>query len=203
MRIFVLTTGRAASKTFAYACKHLDGMSAAHESNGGKIASRLAYPDNHVEVDNRLVWFLGGLDKRYKDEETFYVHLTRDADKVVESYLMRWHLTISITRAFYHGILMNPKKPDVATARESGYLFIETVDENVRFFFKNRSNWAHVRVENLEQDFFEFMKKAGLTGDVDKISQVLRHINNENKEKYRKKGRMKKFLSIFSSRKLV
>lgn len=203
MRVFVLTTGRAASKTFAYACRHLDGMSAAHESNGGKIAFRLEYPDNHVEVDNRLVWFLGGLDKRYKDEETFYVHLTRNADRVVESYLVRWHLTISITRAFYHGILMNPKKPDVATARESSLLFTETVDENIRFFLKNRSNWARVRVEHLEQDFFEFMKKAGLTGDVDKISQVLGHIKNENKKKYRKKGRVKKILSIFSSRNWV
>ncbi len=203
MRVFVLTTGRAASKTFAYACRHLDGMTAGHETNGGKIAFRLEYPDNHVEVDNRLVWFLGGLDHRYSDKNTFYVHLTRDRDKVVESYLMRWHLTVSITRAFYHGILMNPKKPDMDTARKSCHLFVETVDENVRYFLKNRSNWTHVRVEYLEQDFFGFMQKAGLTGDRDTIREAVRDIKNVNKKKYRKKSRVKKLFHFFSSRKLM
>ena len=202
MRVFVLTPGRTASKTFAYACKHLDGMTAGHETNYGRIDFRLDYPDNHVEVDNRLAWFIGGLDKRYADDNTFYVYLTRDTDKVVESYLTRWHLKVSINRAFYHGILMNPKKPDIDTARKSCRLFVETVDENIRYFLKNRTNWAHVRVENLERDFFEFMKNAGLTGDADRIVEALRDIKNVNKKKYQKKGWVRKILVRFSSRKL-
>ncbi len=203
MRVFVLTTGRAASKTFAYACKHLDGMTAGHETNRQKIDSRLDYPDNHVEVDNRLVWFLGGLDKRYDDGNTFYVYLTRDADKVVESYLSRWHLKVSINRAFYHGILMNPKKPDIDTARKSCRLFVETVDENIHYFLKNRRNWSHVRVEHLERDFFDFMKNAGLTGDSDIIAAALGNIKNVNKKKYKKKGWARKLFVRFSSRKLT
>ena len=181
MRVFVLTTGRAASKTFAHACKHLDGMTAGHETNRRKISFRLDYPDQHVEVDNRLVWFLGGLDRRYADENTFYVYLTRETDKIVESYLLRWHLKISITRAFFHGILMNPKKPHPETARKSTYLFVSTVDENIRFFLKNRRNWAQVRVEHMERDFFAFMRDAGLSGDIDAIREALRETKNKNK----------------------
>lgn len=202
MRVFVLTTGRAASKTFADACRHLDGMSAGHESNRGKISGRLDYPDHHVEVDNRLAWFLGGLDRRYADDKTFYVYLSRDPEKVAESYLMRWHLRVSITRAFYHGILMNPKKPDRETARQSCRLFVETVDENVRCFLKNRNNWVHVRVAHLESDFFSFMKAAGLSGDSEAIREALGEKKNVNKKKYRRKSRARKFFHVFSSRKL-
>lgn len=202
MRVFVLTTGRTASKTFASACKYLDGMTAGHETNTRKISGRLDYPDNHVEVDNRLVWFLGGLDRRYGDSSTFYVHLTRNPDKVVESYLLRWHMKVSIVRAFYHGLLMTPKKPDMHTARQSCRLFVETVDDNIYYFLKNRKNWFHVRVEDLEQDFFAFMSAACLKGDREAIHRALNDIKNVNKKKYRHRTRLGKFRSIFSSRRL-
>ncbi|MFO8086269.1 MAG: hypothetical protein R6T91_00500, partial [Bacteroidales bacterium] len=71
--------------------KHLDGMTAGHETNRQKIDSRLDYPDNHVEVDNRLVWFLGGLDKRYDDGNTFYVYLTFNGAPL--NLLLSSHLT--------------------------------------------------------------------------------------------------------------
>ncbi len=202
MRVFVLTTGRTASKTFAYACKHLDGMTAGHETNVRKISDRLDYPDNHVEVDNRLVWFLGALGRRYEDDRTFYVYLTRNTDKVVESYLLRWHMTVSIVRAFYHGILMNPKKPDTETARQSCRFFVETVDENIRYFLRNRNNWAHVSVENLEKDFFAFMTASGLTGDRKAISRALHDIKNVNKKKYGRRTWTGKIRAMFSSRRL-
>lgn len=202
IRVFVLTTGRTASKTFVCACQHLDGMTAGHETNVRKISGRLDYPDNHVEVDNRLVWFLGGLGGRYDDDRTFYVHLTRNTEKVVESYLLRWHMTVSVVRAFYHGILMAPKKPDPETARQSNRLFVETVDENIRYFLKNRNNWAHVSVENLEQDFLAFMTAAGLTGDRETIKRELRDIKNVNKKKYRRRSRIEKIRAMFSSRRL-
>lgn len=202
MRVFVLTTGRTASKTFASACKHLDDMTSGHETRTRKISGRLDYPDNHVEVDNRLAWFLGGLDKKYDDNSTFYVHLTRDTDKVVESYLLRWHMTVSIVRAFYHGILMTPKKPHPDRARQSCRLFAETVDENIRYFLKNRNNWTHVRVENLEQDFLAFMSAAQLDGDRDAIISELRDIKNVNKKKYRRKTQINKLRALFSSRRL-
>lgn len=202
MRVFVLTTGRAASKTFAQACQYIDGMTSAHESNCGQVLSRLDYPDNHIEIDNRLVWFLGGMDKRYQDSDTFYVYLTRDNEKVVESYLSRWHFSVSIVRAFYHGILMIPKKPDIGTARESCRLFVQTVDENTRYFLQHRSNWSQVRVENLEQDFFQFMDKAGLSGDKQALSKAINSVHNLNKKKYFNQGWFRSLRNHFSSRRL-
>lgn len=202
MRVFVLTTGRAASKTFANASRLLDGMSAGHESRCGVISGRLCFPESHVEVDNRLVWFLGGIAARYPDDQTFYVHLTRAPEKVAESYLKRWHIKVSMVRAFYHGILIFPKKPDAETARESCRFFVDTINENIRYFLNGRSNWCEVRVENLNDDFFAFMEQAGLEGDREEIARILGSVDNANKAKYDKVGPLKRISNRFSRRRL-
>lgn len=202
MRVFVLTTGRAASKTFANACQLLDGMSAGHETRVDHIPDRLSFPDNHVEVDNRLVWFLGGIAARYPDEQTFYVHLTRSPEKVAESYLKRWHIKVSVVRAFYHGILMNSDKPNVEAARETCRFFVETVNENIRYFLNGRRNWCEVRVEHLRDDFFAFMNQAGLEGDREEIARILGMADNTNKAKYDKNRPCRRIANRFSGRRL-
>lgn len=202
MRVFVLTAGRTASKTFANACQVLDGMTAGHETRAGVLSGRLEFPDNHVEVDNRLAWFLGGLAVRYSESETFYVHLTRDSERVVESYLKRWHIKVSIVRAFYHGVLMRPEKPSVSQAREGCRLFVATLDENIENYLSQRDNWCLVRVENLEQDFFAFMDKAGLTGDREAIAHLLESPDNVSKAKYNKAPAWKRFINRFSDRRV-
>ena len=59
-RVFVLCTGRCGSTTFARAAAHATNFTAKHESRTYKLgAQRLAYPDNHIEVDNRLAWWRG------------------------------------------------------------------------------------------------------------------------------------------------
>ncbi|MEX2475459.1 hypothetical protein [Marinobacter sp.] len=202
MRVFVLTTGRAASKTFANACQLLDGMSVGHETKAGHVSDRLSFPYNHLEVDNRLVWFLGGIAERYSDDHTFYVYLTRAPKKVAESYLKRWHIKVSGVRAFYHGILMYSDKPEVATARQSCRLFVDTINENIRYFLKGRANWCEVRVEHLHNDFFAFMDQAGLEGDREEIAKVLGSVNNANKTKYDKVTPLKRIANRFSDRRL-
>lgn len=202
MRVFVLTTGRAASTTFAEACAHIDGMTAGHETHKGMVEGRLQYPDNHIESDNRLVWFLGTLDRLYADDQTFYVHLFRDPDKVAASYRDRWHITVSIVRAFYHAFLMNRKKPDAQTALLACRLFVDTVEDNIRFFLKGRDNWIDVRVESLEEDFFRFMDKAGLQGDRAKISASLNQVSNVSKRKGKHRGVLSRIQSRLSSKKL-
>lgn len=202
MRVFVLTTGRTASKTFANACQFLDGMTAGHETRAGLLSGRLDFPENHVEVDNRLVWFLGGLAGRYSEGDTFYVHLTREPEKVVESYLKRWHIKVSVVRAFYHGVLMKPEKPSVARAREGCRIFVDTVNENINNYLSERSNWCEVRVENFQEDFFAFMDKSGLTGDREAIAQLLQSVDNASKAKYDKVNPWKRFFNRFSDRRL-
>src|SRR3990167_1085729 len=89
MNIFVLCTGRCGSLTFAKACGHATNFTAAHESRTGFLGpGRVGYAAGHIEVDNRLSWFLGRLEEEWGDR-AFYVHLTRDNDGAARSYLRR------------------------------------------------------------------------------------------------------------------
>ena len=55
MNVFVLCTGRCGSTTFACACRHIENYTAAHESRSHLAGpERFAYPEDHIEVDNRL-----------------------------------------------------------------------------------------------------------------------------------------------------
>lgn len=198
MRVFVLTAGRTASQTVARACEHIEGMTAAHESRKRMIEHRLDYPDNHIEVDNRLSWFLGSLERLYDDEETFYVFLRRDPERVATSYIRRWHITVSIVRAFYHGILMcRHKKPTDDEKLASARLFVQTVEDNIQAFLKGRANHAVINTDNLEDDFLTFMHAAGLKGDDQAIRSTLTSTHNPNKPK-RTPGQ--KFLGLFTPR---
>lgn len=202
MRVFVLTTGRAASTTFAEAASLIDGMTAGHETHRAMVEGRLDYPDNHIESDNRLVWFLGSLDRLYDDADTFYVYLHREPERVARSYLERWHITVSVVRAFYHGILMHKNKPDAERALAACRLFVSTVDDNIRFFLKNRQNWAEVRLDSLETDFFHFMDNAGLQGDREKIAAVLRRKSNTSKRQGKRRHWLGRLRARFSANKL-
>lgn len=60
MNVFVLNTGRCGSMTFTKACSHIANYTSAHESRCGYLGkSRFDYPENDVEVDNRLSWVAG------------------------------------------------------------------------------------------------------------------------------------------------
>lgn len=98
MRCFVLSTGRAGSLTVAKAFSLAQNYTVKHESRITVFDhTRLDYPDNHIESDNRLSWFLGSLLQRYPD--ALYIHLTRDPQKVVASYVRRWEALLAPTSA--------------------------------------------------------------------------------------------------------
>jgi hypothetical protein len=89
MNVFVLCTGRCGSVTFSKACSHITNFTSGHESRRKEWgAARLAYPDNHIETDNRLAWLLGRLDATY-GRDARYVLLTRNEDDVVESFVRK------------------------------------------------------------------------------------------------------------------
>src|SRR4051794_36193360 len=109
MNVFVLCTGRCGSETFARACRHMSNYTAAHEGQNPSHHPEvrqpyhpLKYPDNHIEVDNRLSWFLGTLDKEY-GKRAFYVHLLRDREEVAGSLINRGEE--SILFSFAWGVL--------------------------------------------------------------------------------------------------
>lgn len=155
MRVFVLCTGRTASTAFSKSCAHLDGFTSGHETRSRVVGyERTDYPDNHIEVDNRLSWFLGTLDKKYGDE-AYYVKLNRSMDLVSNSYLKRWFLSISIVRAFLVGVLMT----DSYTKKERRAacdLYCSTVEDNIDFFLKDKSKVFEFEISGAEAEFKRF-----------------------------------------------
>lgn len=170
MNIFVLTTGRSGSKTFAEACRHLHGWTAGHETQARRLWPR-DYPPNHVEVDNRLVWFLGQLGEAYAGRDVLYVHLKRDAEATALSFWRHSMPTAerpvaypaSELRAFAHGLVM---RPDIwADYLPVARALVEAKNANIREFLRGRSGRAMtVHLEDGGSTFRIFLDRIGAEG---------------------------------------
>lgn len=192
--VFVLSTGRCGSLTFAKACEHFTNFSAGHETLAVDVIGprRLEYPENHIESDNRLTWFLGQLATRYDDETTLYVHLQRDPEAVARSYLRRWtsaHRS-GIARVYGRELLMYaqpnsfkprewPKDERLAVCRS----YVETANSTIRRFVDGR-NSVDVLLENVTEDFSSFMDRIGAQGDLESALDewTVRHNASEPNE---------------------
>lgn len=163
MNIFVLNTGRCGSTTFIKACQHISNFSSSHESCMHELGSkRLDYPQQHIEADNRLSWFLGRLDKKYGDA-AFYVHLKRDKQAVINSFVKREDY--GIIKAYREGILMQEKSLQSPVELVADYVF--TVEENINHFLKNKKNKMEFNLESAKTDFKLFWNKISAQGDID------------------------------------
>jgi len=161
MNVFILNTGRCGSTTFIKACDHISNYTAAHESLSTKCGNnRFAYPLNHIEADNRLSWFLGKLDKKYADD-AFYVHLTRDKQKTINSFSKR--KDYGIMQAYKEGILLGGEENQSAQTIAEDYT--NTVELNIELFLKDKTNKMSFRLENYSQDFEIFLHKISAEGD--------------------------------------
>jgi hypothetical protein len=162
--VFVLSTGRCGSLTFAKACEHITNYTVGHESRAHMIGpERLNYPDNHIEVDNRLCWFLGQLP-----EDAFYVHLTRDPEEVARSYSRRWHKG-GIMEAFARGITARADIADL-DSMEIARWYVETVSSNIVNFIEKNGKWGKwtgVRLAEVQEHFSAFWYYTGAEGDLD------------------------------------
>jgi len=175
--VFVLCTGRCGSLTFSRACGHLSNYTAAHESRFDRIGpERLAYPPGHIEVDNRLSWFLGRLGARFGDAAG-YVHLTRDPEAVAQSYARRAHF--GIIRAYRRGILYRPRAKDSPEdLLEICHDYVATVTANIEAFLKDRPHVLRIRLETLGPDFDRFCDWAGARGDLAAARAALARTHN-------------------------
>ena len=164
--VFVLCTGRCGSTTFIKAAKHIDNYSAAHESRCHLTGSaRFAYPERHIEADNRLSWLLARLDNSYGDTAR-YVHLIRDREATAQSMLKR--ADVGITLAYRSEILLRAPRlsrntPTIEFCRD----LVDTVTENIRHFLRDKSQVMTVELENAEADFSRFWDWIGSSGDRD------------------------------------
>lgn len=158
----MLCTGRSGSTTFYRACQHITNYSAGHELNTARVGrARLAYPDAHIEVDNRLSWLLGRLDRTYGDR-AFYVHLLRDEERTAKSFDRRWASRYSIVRAYGEGVLRRKDQTEALCLD-----FVRTVNANIRQFLKDKSRTLTIRLEDAPERFPEFWHAIGAEGRLD------------------------------------
>ena len=164
MNVFILNTGRCGSSTFIKACQHITNYTAAHESLLTRTgAQRLDYPDNHIEADNRLSWFLGRLEQKFQDD-AYYVHLKRNTEDTAASFSKR--IDFGILKAYEQGILMHDSH--LLPAHDIAADYIETVDANIELFLKSKSNKMVVSLESIKADFTDFWHNIDADGDIDK-----------------------------------
>jgi hypothetical protein len=162
MNVFVLCTGRCGSTTFAKACRHARNYTAAHESRSGLIGDdRFHYPPNHIEVDNRLTWLLGRLDRHYGDNAV-YVHLKRNDAETAQSFMKRYGY--GIIGAYRSGILMGnpPTTPPMSVCLD----YCDTINANIEAFLKGKSRQVTVSLETVKDDFPRFWDLIRAEGDL-------------------------------------
>lgn len=160
--VLVLCTGRCGSQTFVRACQHFTNYSAGHETRARLLGDdRLAYPDGHIEADNRLSWMLGRVQSRFGND-AFYVHLQRDAARVADSYDKRWDHRFSLIDGYNRSILMQDRE-NPGAARD----MVETITANIKDFLSDKSHVIDVDIDNPAADFLRFCDLIDATGDMD------------------------------------
>jgi hypothetical protein len=181
MNVFILGTGRCGSVTFIKACQAIENYSCGHESRVSLAGEqRFLYPENHIEADNRLSWFLGELETAYGDE-AFYVHLTRDREKTALSFHKRFYNARSIVLAYSEGIkMMIPETMNYDQRYQACLDYVDTVNANITAFLEGKSKVIHITLENIEDDFVRFWDMIGATGDLDNALKVFSVKHNES-----------------------
>lgn len=165
MNVFVLSTGRCGSTTFSKACRHITNYTSGHESRSARLGTdRLAYPDNHIEADNRLSWFLGKLERTYGDR-AFYVHLFRDEQATARSFLRRYDRPQGIVHAYRQAILLDSSADN--DPLEVCLDYCSTVNANIEAFMRDKARTMRFSMENAAHDFRRFWSLVGAEGDLE------------------------------------
>lgn len=182
MRVFILSTGRSGSLSFARACREISNYTSGHETRSRRLGeARFDYPDNHIEADNRLAWFTGALDRRF-GKGAFYVHLLRDRREVVESYNRRWVRYGSLIRAYCEGIhQITIHTLDPQRRLEVVGDFYDRVNENIRLFLKDKDKVLTVHLERIRDEFPLFWDAIGAEGDLEQALGILNTRYNRSK----------------------
>lgn len=122
--------------------------------------ARVHYPDNHIEADHYLSWFLGKLDAAYGDS-AMYVHLLRNPDLVAASFAERRDWVGSLPTAYQLGIMKKSTKPFLDVCHDQ----VDTVNSNIRHFLKDKSKTMEFQLEKAQYKWPEFWSWIGAEGD--------------------------------------
>jgi hypothetical protein len=179
MNVLVLTAGRTGSVTFAEACRHITNYTTGHETRVGLLgAERLAYPDRHIEVDDRLAWFPGRLEEAFGDR-AFYVHLRRDEQATAESRVRRWNKPGM--RSYRDGILwdVDPGVERLDLALD----FVRAVNMNIEHYLRDKTQAMRIDIETAVETFPEFWQRIGAEGDLEAALRELTTQHHAGTEK--------------------
>ena len=178
MNIFIISPGRTATTTFSKILSHLKGFTSDHESNVKKLGTtRLDYPSNHIECDNRLIFFLAGLTEKYS-RDGILVILKRDNELIARSYNKRW-AKIGIMKTWSQGIHMR----DITDNNlDVGRDFVDYCYKNLDFFKKFWKDVIEIDIENPNQGLKELLQRLNREEQLDKILDLLKSTKlNKNK----------------------
>ena len=164
MRVFVLCTGRCGSTTLAKACGHITNYTVGHET-GRATGYDLVYPRHHIEVDNRLSWFLGRLNEKYPD--AFYLHLRRNVEAVSKSFAARGArreggLLGGFILALKQGRSTELPSHELESAARQ---LVETIEANLRHFLRDKPHMV-VSIESAAATFADFWKRIAAEGNL-------------------------------------
>lgn len=161
MNVFVLCTGRCGSLSLAKACGHITNFTVGHETLVDKIGhDRVAYPDQHIEIDNRLAYFLGRLDAKY-GTRAFYVHLMRDEHETALSFERRTGIMDLYSHS--NGIFIGNIE---ASRYELALDYVRRVNENIVAFLLDKL-YMNFHIENYAVDFARMCLLIGASVDYD------------------------------------
>lgn len=180
MNAFVLCTGRCGSLTWAMACGHLTSHTFGHETHAKSLDHRV-YPDDHIEIDNRLAWHLGELGEAYGDDAV-YVHLQRDPRQVAASYARRFKISGGIAPAYASGIVMRQQVPTHEAMRvRAARAMVDTITANIRYFLRDKPNVVRVRIEAPHEGFDAMCDLLGARGDRQAAHATLDVVHNRSR----------------------
>lgn len=184
MRVFILCTGRTGSQAIIKAFQHATNFTAGHESQARSWGvKRFQYPDQHIEADNRLSWQLGSL-LRENGEEALYVHLTRDRNNVVNSFLSRYITPQSMIDAFCSGIrLTAPEKLDQPERVQAARDYVQVVNDNITEFLSHRQNTMQISIEQIESNFPKLWERIQAKGDLNAALKEFKTPHNRRKKR--------------------
>lgn len=167
MNVFVLSAGRTGTMSLEKACTHIDNYTCSHESRCTVTGpGRLHYPQHHIEIDNRLSWFLGRLHEAYGNN-AIYIHMKRNPEKIAKSYAKRWNRETGIIRAYGYGILKR-QEHQIGDPLEISRDYVETVNSNITNFLRDKSKTMVFELENASRDLERFWQLIQASGDYEK-----------------------------------
>jgi hypothetical protein len=128
------------------------------------VKNRVEYPEDHIEIDNHLAWFLGRLDERYGDN-AFYVHLKRDLEETARSRMEREEGKVDPGLMWAYGKRLIWENESASLLEVSKH-YCKTVNKNIDLFLKDKKRVMEFNLESSSSDFQEFWNKIGAQGDL-------------------------------------